>query len=384
MFLLSILATSVSGLVADARAQDGTSAMPPARVEVATAQLRDMAPVVDVSGTVLSLNDSSIAAEVEGVLTWMADVGEAVNAGAVIARIEPRLMQIDVRRAQASVARFEADLRYRDRQLRRAEELAASNNASAHLLDESLANRDQALHHLNDARAQLERAQGDLDRTRIRAAFAGHVTERLASVGEYIGVGEAVLRLVDTHRKEISLPAPIALTKYIEPGMEITVRNGTTERDHAVRAVVPVGDAVSRMVEIRLGAGDSNWLVGTPVQVSLPSDHPVRTVAVPRDALVERGGQAFIYKINDEGAAEQIAANIQTTVGLWVGIADGVEPGDQVIVRGAERLAPGQPVEIITKRPTSPEDFRGPAGICRSRDLAHKKRDPSGKCTPSR
>ncbi len=347
-FILLMLATCVSGIVADARAQDAMPVMPPARVEVATAELRDMAPVVDVPGTVLSLNDSRIAAEVEGVLTWMADVGDAVDAGAVIARIDPRLMQIEAKRAQANVARLEADLRYRERQLERAEELAASNNASANLLDESLTNRDQALHLLNDARAQLERAQGDLGRTQIRAAFAGHVTERLASVGEYIGVGEDVLRLVDTYRKEISLPAPIALTMYIQPGMNVVVRNGTAEGDHAVRAVVPVGDSVSRMVEIRLSAGDSNWLVGTPVQVSLPSGHPVRTVAVPRDALVERGGQAFIYKVNDEGAAEQIAASIQTTVGLWVGIADGVEPGDQVIVRGAERLAPGQPVEIIT------------------------------------
>ena len=322
--------------------------MPPARVEVATAELLDMAPVVDVSGTVLSLNDSRIAAEVEGVLTWMADVGEAVDAGAVIARIDPRLMQLEVKRAQANVARLEADLRYRERQLERAEDLAASNNASANLLDESLANRDQALHLLNDAQAQLERAQGDLARTRIRAAFAGHVTERIASVGEYIGVGEDILRLVDTHRKEISLPAPIALTRYIQPGMDVVVGDGTVQRDHEVRAVVPVGDAVSRMAEIRLNAGDSDWLVGTPVQVSLPSDHPVRTVAVPRDALVERGGRAFIYKVNDDGVAEQIVANIRTTVGLWVGVADGVEPGDQVIVRGAERLAPGQPVEIIT------------------------------------
>lgn len=348
MFILAMLATCMSGFVAGALAQDGMPAMPPARVEVATAEFRDMAPVVEVSGTVLSLNDSRIAAEVEGILTWMADVGEAVDAGAVIARIEPRLLQVAVTRAQANVARLEAELRYRQRQLQRAEELAASNNASANLLDESLANRDQVLHQLNDARAQLERTQGDLGRTRIRAAFAGHVTERLASVGEYIGVGEDILRLVDTHRKEISLPAPIVLTKYVEPGMEVLVRNGGIERDHAVRAVVPVGDSVSRMVEIRLSAGDSNWLVGMPVQVSLPSDHPVRTVAVPRDALVERGGQAFVYKVNDEGVAEQIAADIQTTVGLWVGIAEGVEPGDQVIVRGAERLAPGQPVEIIT------------------------------------
>ncbi len=335
-------------LSAAAGAQEGMPAMPPAKVQVATAELRNMAPQIEVSGTVMSLNDSRIAAEIEGVISWLADVGDSVEAGEVIARIDPRLMQVALKRAQANVARLEADLRYREQQLKRAEELAATKNASANLLDESRNNRDQALQQLNDGRAQLERAEGDFARTKIRAAFAGHIVERLASVGEYVGVGDDVLRLVDTHRMEIVLPAPIALTEFIEPGIEVTVRNGKVERQHAVRTVVPVGDAVSRMVEIRLSVADGDWLVGTPVQVSLPSDAPVTAVAVPRDALVERGGQASVYKVADDGTAEQIQANIQSTVGLWVGIAEGVEPGDQVIVRGAERLAPGQPVEIIS------------------------------------
>lgn len=328
-------------------AQDAMMAFPPARVEVAVAEVRNMAPQVEVSGSVVSLNDSRIAAEVEGVITWLANVGDAVDAGAVIARIDPRLMQVALKRARANVARLEADLTYRERQLGRAEELAAKNNASANLLDESRANRDQALQLLNDARAQLERAEGDRDRTKIRAAFAGHVAERLASIGEYVDVGEDVLRLVDTHRMEISIPVPIALTEFVKPGTNVSARNNDVERQHAVRVVVPVGDAASRMVEVRLTVAEGNWLVGTPVQVSLPAAAPLSAVAIPRDALVERGGQAFVYKVTDDGTAEQIIAKVRSTVGLWISITAGIEAGDRVIVRGAERLAPGQAVEII-------------------------------------
>ena len=89
-----------------------------------------MAPSVDVSGTVVSRNDSRIASEVEGVLTWLADVGDAVDAGDVIARIDPRLIRIAVTRAEANVARLSSDYRYRQRQLERTEELAARNSAS--------------------------------------------------------------------------------------------------------------------------------------------------------------------------------------------------------------------------------------------------------------
>jgi RND family efflux transporter MFP subunit len=319
---------------------------PPARVEVASAESRDMAPSVDVPGTVVSLNDSRIASEIEGVLTSLADVGDAVNKGDVIARIDPRLIRLNVTRAEANVGRLESDLKYRQRQLERTEELAAKNSASKTLLDEALAQRDQAHHLLNDAKAALDLARENLARTNIRAPFAGHVTERLASVGEFVSVGEDVVRLVDTHRIEIALPASITLTRHIKPGMRVAVRNGNVERRHPVRTVVPVGDAVSRMVEVRLSAEDSEWLVGTPVQVSLPGAAPVSTVAVPRDALVERSGQAFVYKVNDDSTAEQISVDITSIVGLWVGIADGIAAGEKVIVRGAERLSPGQAVEI--------------------------------------
>jgi RND family efflux transporter MFP subunit len=326
---LSLLALVFAG---QAAGQEGSFQMPPARVEVAAAELRDMAPSVDVSGTVVSLNDSRIASEVQGVLTWLADVGDDVNAGDVLARIDPRLLRIEVTRAEA---------------LERTEELAAKNSASKTLLDEALAQRDQARHLLADANAALERARAELQRTEIRAAFAGHVTARLASVGEYIDVGEDVIRLVDTHRIEISLPASIALAGYIKPGMDVPVRNGDIERRAPVRTVVPVGDAVSRMVEVRLAAGDSEWLVGTPVQISLPSDAAVSTVAVPRDALVERGRQSFVYRVDEDGNAEQVTVEISAIVGLWIGVASGISPGDRVIVRGAERLSPGQAVEII-------------------------------------
>ena len=167
------------GFTSIALAQD-EFAFPPARVEVALAEIRDMAPVVDVSGTVVSLNDSQIASEVEGVLVWLADVGDAVDKSDVIARIDPRLMRVAHKRAEASVGRLEADYQYRERQLQRTEDLAAKSNASATLLDETRARRDQALHELNDARAVLEQAEGDLARSEIRAAFSGHITERLA------------------------------------------------------------------------------------------------------------------------------------------------------------------------------------------------------------
>ena len=348
LLIATTLAASLNTVTA--AAQDGAFEVPPAKVEVAVAQLRQMAPVVDIPGTIVSRNDSRVAAEVRGVLSWLAEIGDAVKKGEAIARIDPRLLEVELKRAQANVARLKSDHDYRERQLARTEELATKNNASATLVDESRALRDQAGHLVADALAQAERAQLDLDRTVIRAAFAGHVTQRLASVGEYVDVGEDVIRLVDTGRIEVSLPAPLALTPYVEVGQKIQVSNNGVRREHPVRAVVPVSDAVSRMVEIRLSAAGGDWLVGSPVQVSLPSADSETLVAVPRDALVERGGQSYVYKVMQDGTAKQVNANIKMIVGLWVGLADGIEAGDQIIIRGAERLSDGQALDVIASR----------------------------------
>lgn len=334
-------------LSAGAGAQDGEMAYPAAKVEVATAQLRDMAPTSNVSGNVVSLNDARVATEVEGVLVELANVGDAVKKGDVIASIDPHRMRIAQRSARAQVARMESDLAYSEQQLVRAEKLAADNNAPAYFIDESINLRDQAKYSLLDAKAQLDAADRDLARTTIRAAFTGHVTARLAAVGEYLAVGEDVLRLVDTQHMAITMRAPIALAAFVSAGQSVAVRASNGERQHTVQVVVPVGDAVSRMVEVRLDVAAGDYLVGTPVQVSLPSATPVSTIAVPRDALVERGGEVLIYKVAADGTAVQIKANITSTVGLWVGVADGVAAGDKVVVRGAERLGPGQSVEVI-------------------------------------
>ena len=146
-----LAALILSAVTTGAGAQDGGFTPPPARVETARAELREMAPSVEASGTVVSLNDSNIASEIEGVLTWLADVGTGIDEGDVIARIDPRLISIEVRRAEANASRLAADFDYRQRQLERTEELAAKSDRTDEE-NEELGNK------LSAAREQLQMA----------------------------------------------------------------------------------------------------------------------------------------------------------------------------------------------------------------------------------
>ncbi|NVJ97823.1 MAG: efflux RND transporter periplasmic adaptor subunit [Alphaproteobacteria bacterium] len=342
--ILAPVVVAASLLAGTAALAQGMGQMPPAQVEVVEATERMMAPQMDVSGTVISLHNSRISAEVEGPLLWVADVGTAVKEGDVIARIDDRLLTVALRRAEANLKRLEADLKYREQDVKRYKELAAQNNASQARLDEAIANREMAVQEIADARAAYDRAKGDVARTQIKAAFPGHVVQRLANKGEYLTVGTEVLRLVDTQNIEIAMPAPIDITPFLKAGAQVEVKSKQGIYMLPIRTIVPVGDAVSRMVEVRLSAKAEDWIVSTPVLISLPKGPQVNAVAVPRDALIIKGGSIYLFKVGEDGTAQRVEADVQATVGMWVALNNGVAAGDKVIVRGGERLQPGQAV----------------------------------------
>lgn len=329
-------------VMATASAQD----FPPAQVEVAAAENRVMAPMMSVSGTVVSLNDSQIATEVEGILTTVAPVGSNVSEGDVIATIDSRLLDIALRRANAALKRLEADLVFRNQDVERFRDLANRDNASKSRLQEVIAQRDMVEQDVLDARAQLEQAQGDKNRAQIRAPFSGTVVARLANKGEYLNVGATVLRLVDTRDIEVALPAPLTIIPFLKTGMTVDVEVAGLNLQLPIRTVVLVGDQISRMVEVRLDAAQTNLITGTPATVQLPRGETVEGVAVPRDAVVLKSGSMFVFRVNDDMTAERVPVDVRQAVGLWVPVPTGIAAGDKIVVRGAERLQPGQSVAL--------------------------------------
>jgi len=349
MAVLAFGIASVMMSLSKADAQQGMPEMPPAQVEVVLAEDRLLAPVMDVSATVISVNDSRISSEVEGPLIWIAKVGTEFKKNDIVARIDERLLKINHRRAKANVARLKADMVFRNEEVDRFTELAKRDNTSKSRLQEVIARREMLKQDIIEAEANLERAAGDLARTEILAPFPGHLVERLANHGEYLNVGSNVARLVNTQNVEIAMAAPITIAPYLQKGNAVTVFDKNKTVSLPIRTIVPVGDGISRMMEVRLSVNPGEWVIGAPVKVKLPKGVAVQTVAVPRDALIIKGARASIFKIGADMKAEQVNANLRGTVGLWVAVNDSIKAGDKIVIRGGERLTPGQDV-IINNR----------------------------------
>ena len=117
--------------------------------------------------------------------------------------------------------------------------------------------------------------------------------------------------------------------------------------DTDIRALVPVGDTVSRTMEIRVNApANAGYVVGTALQIGVPSSAPAQVVAVPRDALVLRSEGTYVFRIKEDNTAERLLVRTGAASGARVAVLGGIESGDRVVIRGGERLRPGQPVEF--------------------------------------
>jgi multidrug efflux pump subunit AcrA (membrane-fusion protein) len=114
-----------------------------------------------------------------------------------------------------------------------------------------------------------------------------------------------------------------------------------------LRAVVPVGDVNSRTVEVRLTIAAADGVVGDAVRVLVPAAPPHEVLAVPREALILREDNTYVFRVDASDKVEHLAVEPGTEDGSLVEIRGDVNAGDRVVVEEAERLQAGE-----TVRPT--------------------------------
>lgn len=320
---------------------------PSAMVKVASAELKKLAPVALVPGTVISRNDARLAAEVEGQLIEVAEVGDQFEAGEVVARIDDTRLLLLKQELVAEISRAEASVRFLEGEEKRFAKLAESNLAATTQLESTRSDRDVAIGDLAVARARLAQNADSLARTTLRAPFAGVVVERVKRPGERVAEGDDVVRLVDQENLEVVARAPLESYGYTKRGQSLEVRVGNRIAVATVRTVVAVGDENTHQFELRLDLQSRMFPVGQTLRVAVPNDEQREVLTVPRDALVLRPDGQSVFVVDSGNQAQRVEVTTGVGAGEDIEVFGDIAVGDQVIVRGNERLQPGQAVNIV-------------------------------------
>ncbi|MCG8441986.1 MAG: efflux RND transporter periplasmic adaptor subunit, partial [Caulobacterales bacterium] len=239
------------------------------RVLLAAAEIREVAPSIEVPATLASRHDSDVAAEAEGRITFIAEAGDIVEEGAAVARIDAAEARLNLEEAKARVRRLEVSLAQQSRDVGRREALTSRGNLPESQLDEIAARRDMTALELEEARVAVARAEVELARTEVVAPFTGLVVERLAEVGEYASAGGAVARLVDLEAVEARAQAPVGVARYVRQGAELELTSDFGAVSAPVSTIIAAGDAFTRTFELRVDLSGTDWIIGAPVRVRL-------------------------------------------------------------------------------------------------------------------
>lgn len=330
-------------------------------VSTSRAQLRDLSPSQWAAGHVVSRRDIRVSSQLNGLLAFVAEPGTRVKQGQRLAQLEATPWELQLREAQSQIKQFEARLTYTDAQLQRLQSLAERNSTSRAALEEQQAEREALAQQLAAAIIARDRSEFELGKTRINAPFDTLVVSRELQAGEYVRTGDELVRALDLGQLEVEADIPLAALPLLQQGDALTLRSdlpgNRDQRESSasvvqghVRQLVPVADTGSRRVKLLVSLPPevaAGWIAGLPVQVAVPLRAAEQTVAIPRDALILRDGSAFVFRIDGEGKAERLAVTTGSGDGDWIAVDGDVRDGDQVIVRGAERLQPGQAVKVL-------------------------------------
>ena len=342
-------------------------------VRVVEAMPQDFAVTVRAQGSVVPRTESNVVPEVSGRVVW---VSPALAAGGFFEQGEP-LLRIDrvdyevrLRRAEATVQGLESQLRLARRNLERARELKKSGVVSVVDQDDSENKERVAAAGLAEASAALEQARVDLERTEVRAPFAGRVREKHLDVGQFVERGTPVARVYAVDYAEVRLPVPDADVGFLDlaldyrgeerhddgPAVELRARFAGDEHRWQGRIVRTEGeiDPRTRMVHAvarvedpygRGAAGDRPPLaVGMFVDAEITGRTVPGTIVVPRAAL--RDGNRVLV-VDADGRLRPREVDVLRLDRDVAVLRSGVAPGERVCVSQVEAFTDGMRVRTV-------------------------------------
>jgi RND family efflux transporter MFP subunit len=324
---------------------------PPMLVATATVTEGQVREQVGLLGTVRPVMDSLVACEVDGrVDERRVENGDFVARGATLVRLDATRLEKQLDHAESEKAEVDALLELAQIQEKRAQELYRDDVLSVGDLDEALSRRQSLEGRTRAIETRIAAIRDDIARTIVRAPFGGIVTEVRTEVGEWIRQGDAVVRLSKLERVEIQVDVPERYFPRLEKGAAVPV---TIEAlpglvlAGTIFALVPRADREARTfpVLIRADNPDGRVAAGMLAQVELTLGAGQLALLVPKDAIVRQGQSEVVYIVVDD-VARIVPVKSGRASGDRVEVTGELTPGQSVVVRGNERLAPGQHVRV--------------------------------------
>jgi len=292
---------------------------------------------VSAVGSIFSNESVIIKPEVSGKINFIGfEEGEHVGKGKI-------LFQLDAELLDAEYQEVKANFDYANLQYERAKRLKKDGVIPVEEFDERLRA------YLN-AKSRLNTLATRLRKHKLTAPFSGRVGSRMVSIGDYVAVGTPLVHIEDLSLVKVEFYIPQRFMQKIKNGqlVRIVVEPLSEIYEGTIYLIDPRVDPETRSAVVRAKVKNPDEVLrpGMFCTVTIVIEKKEAALMVPEEAVVSRGEKQFLY-LTEEGKA----VIRQVSLGLFsewkVEIVSGLNPAEQVVVSGIQKLAPGVPVKVI-------------------------------------
>lgn len=340
-------------------------AQAPALVQVDKVKKQPLTQTVPVIGKLVALRAGNVAARIAGSVDDMrVRVGDRVKAGQILALLSTEALKAQVILAESSLLDAKAELKTElaqadlsRKELKRQEGLKKSvafsqarHEDAQQKLVVSLAKVESAKAKIAIKKASLEIAKLNLAYATVKAPYDGVVVQSFTENGAYLRNGDPIIRLIDDKSLEVEAEVPFNRIAGLTIGRQVTLAFDNGEKHAAkVRAVLPSENPLTRTRLVRFTPdfmGKPALLAeGQSLTLSIPAGEKREILSVHKDAILKRGGADIVYVVLN-GKAVPKTITIGEGIDGRMEVLDGLKVGDEVVVRGNERLRPGSTVNV--------------------------------------
>ena len=327
---------------------------PPTQVGITEARSANLRREIQLSGTVQSRKKAVVACTVAGqVLEVLAQEGDRVEKGQPLLRLDPAVIKLRVKEAEANLDETEARLKLAENQLSRADELFKTKVFSSQQFDDSRYQVQALEGRKANLNALIEQSQLDLYRATIRAPFNGVITAKMTEIGQWLGVGGQTFEIVAVDDLEVVVDAPERFFGLIGRGNGALIQFDAFEApgfEGKVDAVIPqANQARSFPIKVRFDNGGRTVPTGILAKVVFRAGTPYTATIVPKDAIIPQGKTKQLFVLDGEQKVTPVEVETGIGAGQWIEVLGDIQPGQKVVTLGNERLRPGQAVQASVR-----------------------------------
>ena len=325
------------------------------RVYVQPVKTAEFAAPVALTGDIQARVQTRLSFRVNGKLTQrMVDVGDRVTPKQVLARLDPRDLQINVDSAVAAVAAEQARVTQTRAAFVRQQKLLPKGYTSRSEYDSAQAALRGSESSLKAAQAQLANAREQLSYTALIADTSGVITARQAEVGQVV---QATMPIFDLARDgERDAVFNVYESLFVQPPTDQPVQVSLLENPNIkvhgrVREVTPAVSAETGTLQVKVALDPlpAGMDLGSVVSVAL-SPPANASVELPWSALTkdlgEHLGKPAVWVVDDQGKVNLRKVSVMRYLTSSVVIGDGLKNGENVVIAGGQLLHPDMQVEI--------------------------------------